>query len=176
MLAFGNDVTIFVLHRRQLGSGIHNVYYNLDYNEHEQKIRTKGVVHPTLVDGHTRHCTGRRHQEDQYDGDIPARFLAPQITAASRARASRSSSWGRRRRGWSGGGHSLQLRPASRATEKGKQYLNTFTMLISKGDKHYIDIEISRSEGVAVRGREVTRVVGDVDVSVIADLEGAKPK
>ena len=49
-------------------------------------------------------------------------------------------------------------------------------MLISKGDKHYIDIEISRSEGVAVRGREVTRVVGDVDVSVIADLEGAKPK
>ena len=43
---------------------------------------------------------------------------------------------------------------------------------ILKSNSHYIDVEISRCECVAVRGREVTRVVRDVDVAVIADLEG----
>ena len=40
----------------------------------------------------------------------------------------------------------------------------------------YIDIEISGSQCVAVRGREVTRVVGDVDVAMVTDLEGAIPE
>ena len=40
---------------------------------------------------------------------------------------------------------------------------------------HYVDVEIGRSERVAVCGGEVTGVVGDVDVAVIADLRWKAP-
>ena len=41
--------------------------------------------------------------------------------------------------------------------------------------EHYVDVEIRRSERVAVCGGEVTGVVGDVDVAVIADLRWKAP-
>ena len=41
--------------------------------------------------------------------------------------------------------------------------------------ENYVDVEIGRSERVAVCGGEVTGVVGDVDVAVIADLRWKAP-
>ena len=124
----------------------------------------------SLGERHTRHSLVADIKIINWRAVYQKSSSAPQVTAASTA--SRSSSWRRRRRGWSGGGRILQLRRASRATGKRMKHFSNICKLIFKSNSHYIDVEISRCECVAVRGREVTRVVGDVDVAVIADLEG----
>ena len=104
---------------------------------------------------------------------ISSVFFGISITAA--ATATRSSSWWRRRRGWSGGGRNPQPRPRGRATEKRRLYSTPHSQTEIIRQDHYVDVEIGRSERVAVCGGEVTGVVGDVDVAVIADLPWKAP-